>query len=217
MVLPTEKPADATNTYNSNTPNPTQTYQDYAHFQFYLVLCDPNSSTQSVQVACTPNSDSNSQSAGASLLELKFIPPGEPTNAPFSGYNCSNRTTTQWCAIAQIQINTAMCGVPLNEAWITTNGQPPQPVFTFPQTPAGSNTLLMNQGDRIRVILTDSANGLLIVVIDETTHTTGADKRRERLRVPQRGHVRGRPLHLPSVVEHGIMQGSDMWGRSPRL
>jgi hypothetical protein len=31
----------------------------------------------------------------------------------------------------------------------------------------------MNPGDRIRVILTDSANGLLIVVIDETTHQTG--------------------------------------------
>ena len=172
MVLPVEKVATA-NTYNSNTPAPAQTYQNYAHFQFYLVLCDPNSSTQNVQVACTPNSDSNPSTAGASLLELKFIPPGEPTNAPFGGFNCSNLTTTQWCAIAQIQINTNQCGVPLNEGWITTNGQPPQPVFNFPQPAAQGNTLLMNQGDRIRVILTDSANGLLIVVIDETTHQTG--------------------------------------------
>src|SRR5262249_6092411 len=57
MVLPVEKLANNPNTYNSNTPAPAQTYQNYAHFQFYLVLCDPNSSTQNVQVACTPNSD----------------------------------------------------------------------------------------------------------------------------------------------------------------
>jgi hypothetical protein len=31
----------------------------------------------------------------------------------------------------------------------------------------------MNPGDRIRVVLTDTANGLLAVVVDETTHTTG--------------------------------------------
>jgi hypothetical protein len=174
MILPTERTATAA-TYTSNTPNPAQTYQNYAHFQIFLVLCDPNGTgNQGVQVACTPNSDANAANVGSSLLELKFIPPGEPLTQPFGGFNCSNRTTTQWCAIAQIQINNTCPGSPaFNEAWITTNGRPPQPVFGFPQAPAPANVLLMNQGDRIRVTLTDTPNGLLIVVVDETTHTTG--------------------------------------------
>jgi hypothetical protein len=59
-----------------------------------------------------------------------------------------------------------------NHAWITTTGQPPQPVFNFTRF-APPDTFLMNQGDRIRVMLTDSENGLLIVIVDETTNTTG--------------------------------------------
>jgi hypothetical protein len=177
IILPTEKTADATNTYNSNTPNPTQTYQLYAHHQFYLVLCDPDGvggSTPSPQRACTPNSDANASNVGSALLELKFIPPGEPTSQPFGGFNCSNRTTTQWCAIAQIQINNGCPGSPaFNEAWITLNGRPPQPVYGFPQQAAPANIFLMNQGDTIRVTLADTANGLLISIVDETTHTAG--------------------------------------------
>jgi hypothetical protein len=179
MVLPTEITANFPNTYNSNTPNPTQSYQLYEHFQIYLVLCDPNGTGNgngippippAGQIAqCTPNSDRNDLTVGSALLELKFIPPGEPLGR----FNCSNRTTTQWCAVAQIQINNTCRGSPhFNRAWITTNGLPPQPVFNFLRF-AQANTFLMNQGDRIRVMLTDSADGLLIVIVDETTRTTG--------------------------------------------
>ena len=103
MILPIERTATAA-TYTSNNPAPAQTYQTYAHFQIFLVLCDPNGTGgRGVQVACTPNSDTNASNVGAALLELKFIPPGEPLTQPFGGFNCSNRTTTQWCSIAQIQ------------------------------------------------------------------------------------------------------------------
>jgi hypothetical protein len=179
IILPTEKTADATNTYNSNTPNPTQTYQLYLHHQFYLVLCNPDGvggSTPSAPVACTPNSDTNigtgPGTVGSSILELKFIPPGEPSG----GFNCSNQTTTRWCAIAQIQIDNGCAGSPhFNEAYITLNGRPPQPVYQGgpPAVPAPANVFLMNQGDTIRVTLADTANGLLISIVDETTHTAG--------------------------------------------
>jgi hypothetical protein len=156
----------------------------YHDFQIYLVLCDPNGTGDGTGlppippagqiVQCTPNSDANDPGVGSALLELKFIPPGEPLG--IGNGTCSNRTTTQWCSIAQIQIDNTCAGSPhLNEAWITTTGRPPQPVYRFTQTqtPAPADTFLMNQGDRIRVMLTDSENGLLIVIIDETTHTTG--------------------------------------------
>jgi hypothetical protein len=176
IILPTEQTATA-NTYNSNTPNPAQTYQLYAHHQFYLVLCNPDgngASSPSAQSPCTPNSDTNASTAGSSLLELKFIPPGEPTSQPFGGFNCSNRTTTQWCAIAQIQINNGCPGSPdVNEAWITVNGRPPGPVFQGSLPAAPSTIFLMNQGDTIRVTLADTPNGLLISIVDETTHTAG--------------------------------------------
>jgi hypothetical protein len=150
-----------------------------------LVLCDPNGTGNGTgfppippagQIApCTPNSDTNDATVGSALLELKFIPPGEPLG--IGNGTCSNRTTTQWCSIAQIQINNTCAGSPhLNEAWITTTGVPPQPVYRFTptQTPAPVDTFLMNQGDRIRVMLTDSENGLNIVIVDETTNTMGS-------------------------------------------
>jgi hypothetical protein len=175
MILPAAEKTATAATYATNAGTNLQSYQNYAHFQFYFVLCDPDGTgSQGVQVPCTPNSDTNAANVGAALLELKFIPPGEPTTQPFGGYNCSNRTTSQWCSLAQIQIDNTCAGSPnFNEAWITTNGQPPQPVFGFPQQPAPANTLLMAPGDKIRVLLTDSANGLLIVIVDETSHTTG--------------------------------------------
>jgi hypothetical protein len=168
------------------TEGTTPTFENYIHFQLDLALCDPNSTNQARVGACTPNSDTNiasgANSSGAALLELKFIPPGEPNQGSGVGLSCSNITTSKWCAVMQVQVETPCPqGNPaaMNEAWITTNGKPPGPVFamnssgTFNPAGAGPNTFTMNPGDRIRVVLTDTASGLLAVVVDETTHTTG--------------------------------------------
>jgi hypothetical protein len=161
------------------TEGTTPTFETYIHFQLTLALCDPNSTNANRTGPCTPNSDTNIQStAGAALLELKFIPPGEPNQGSSVGLSCSAISNSRWCAVAQVQVEST-CAVAnpavLNEAWITTNGRPPQPVYAgnFSPTAPGANTFLMNPGDRIRVSLADTPNGLLIVIIDETTHTTG--------------------------------------------
>jgi hypothetical protein len=161
------------------TEGTTPTFEDYIHFQVTMALCDPNSTAQNRVGACTPNSDSNIASgpnySGAAFLEMKFIPPGEPLPSVF-GYSCTNISTTKWCAIAQVQVESPCAQANpavVNIGFITIDGNPPQPVYSNFPTP-GNNTFFMDPGDTIRVVLTDSANGLLIVVVDETTHTQGS-------------------------------------------
>ena len=180
FVLPTE-----------DSINPGhQTFQDYWHFQFYLALCDPNSTLQDRVGPCTPNSDNNiagtrvgpnaNTYSGAALLELKFLPPGQPlprAGGNIGGYSCSNVTTTQWCALMQVQVETncSTFDYAMNEAWVTVDGNPPQPVFVGINGPptALANTFLMNPGDRIQVVLKDTPDGLTARVIDKTNDTVG--------------------------------------------
>ncbi len=151
---------------------------------FGLPLCDPKSYPQN---PCKPDSDANigtissPRSAGSAFMELQFYPPGF---APFvdSG-SCS---ATQWCVAltidsAECQFNFNVCNPaceePLNFSFLQTDGVPPGPpspqladVTTFL---GNAQTLKINQGDLVKVSITDPPAGFTTTVTDLTTHQTG--------------------------------------------
>jgi hypothetical protein len=151
---------------------------------FGLPMCDPNSYPQN---PCTPDSDSNSglisnpDAAGSAFMELQLYPPGY---TPFvDSESCS---VTKWCAALTIDslecnFNFATCNPnceePVNFAFLQTNGVP-----TGPPSPQladvssflpNSHTLLINQGDVLRVSITDPAQGFTTAISDLTTGQTG--------------------------------------------
>jgi hypothetical protein len=118
--------------------------------------------------------------AGAALLELQFYPPGF---SPFiTQISCD---TTHWCAALNVDSFEVMnngrvnpnCTEPVNFAFIQQNGVPTGPPGPGNATAAtmtpNAQTLLMNQGDRVRITIKDTSAGLLTMVEDLTTHQTG--------------------------------------------
>ena len=164
FTLPRERPLPA-----------TQSFENFIAFWFSMALCDPNSFRRG---ACIADSDQNNPNvAGAALLELQFYPPG------FSPYitqiSCD---TTHWCAALNVDSLEVMndgqvnpnCTEPVNFAFIQQNGVPTGPPGPGNATAAtmtpNAQTLLMNQGDRIRITIKDMSDGLLTMVEDLTTH-----------------------------------------------
>jgi hypothetical protein len=158
---------------------------------FSMAQCDPNSYPQ---LPCSPKSDANAPradypGAGGAFMEMQFYPPGF---APIwtDGISCDN---THWCAAMTIDslectlgfahCNPA-CTEPVNFALIQTNGVPagppsPQDANQATFTP-NSRTLLMNQGDRITVHMSDAPvpghsgqNAFKAVLTDLTTGQSG--------------------------------------------
>ena len=170
-------------------PTPTQSGSSVATFELTptfwlsLALCDPNSYPQT---PCTPDSDSNTgtgltSDAGSALLELQFYPPGW---SPFVTQISCNQT--QWCASLNIDslactFNFANCNPtceePVNFAFLQTNGVPTGPPAPGQQTldsfTPNSKTLLMNPGDTLRILVTDTPAGLLTQVLDVNTGQVG--------------------------------------------
>jgi hypothetical protein len=161
FTLPRERPLPA-----------TQSFENLLTFWFSMALCDPNSYPFG---ACIPNSDQNNPNvAGSAFLEMQFYPPGA---APFpSLLSCD---LARWCAALTVDSLTAnnSCFEPVNFAFIQENGVP-----TGPPGPGNANintrtpnaqTLLMKQGDRIRITIKDTPAGLLTMIQDLTTGQTG--------------------------------------------
>jgi len=167
FTLPRERPLPA-----------TQSFENFIAFWFSMALCDPNSFPKG---ACIADSDQNNPNhAGSALLELQFYPPGFPPLV--TQISCD---LTHWCAALNIdslevesngQVN-PNCTEPVNFAFIQKDGVP-----TGPPGPGNANgatmtpntqTLFMNQGDRIRITIKDTSAGLLTVVEDLTTNQTG--------------------------------------------
>jgi hypothetical protein len=162
-------------------PVPTASGSAVANFELYpafwmsLALCDPNSWPFR---PCTPDSDSNSSNiltgAGSAALELQFYPPGWP---PFNRQiSCS---LTQWCAALNIdsaELSTS-CLEPVNFAFLQTDGIPTGPPGPGQQTAASmtpnANTLMMNPGDVLIILITDTSAGLVTYVKDVTTGQAG--------------------------------------------
>jgi len=162
-------------------PTPTSSGTSVANFELFpafwmsLALCDPNSFPFN---PCTPDSDANSSNpvtgAGSAVLELQFYPPGWP---PFiRQISCS---TTRWCAALNIDSAelSSFCMEPVNFAFLQTNGIPTGPPAPGQQMTAtftpNSNTLMMNPGDVLLVVITDTGAGLLTYVLDATTGGVG--------------------------------------------
>ena len=164
----------------------TQSFENYITFWFGMDLCDPNSFPQN---PCIPDSDknpsttfaNNPQAAGGAFLELQFYPPGF---SPFiSRVSCD---LTHWCAamnIDSLECNPDFsfcnpnCTEPVNFAFIQMDGVapgPPGPASANNATFTPNNeTLLMNQGDTLKVTIKDTPNGLLNRVDDLTTRQSG--------------------------------------------
>jgi hypothetical protein len=161
FVLPKENPLPA-----------TQSFENFLAFWFGMALCDPNSVPF---IPCTPNSDANGPNfAGSAVLELQFYPSGS-RQLPVE-FSCD---IAKWCAALNIFSLTFnnFCFEPWNFALIQTDGVPVGPPgpgtlahVSFVPT---AKTLLMNQGDRIRVTIKDTPDGLLTLVEDLTSGKSG--------------------------------------------
>jgi hypothetical protein len=172
ITLPSERPLPA-----------TQSFENFIAFWFSMALCDPNSGF--VRGPCIPDSDENNPgTAGSAFLEMQFYPPGNP---PFiSQISCD---LTHWCASLHINSLENMdtgglnpnCTETTNFAFIQRNGVPTGPPGPDTATNASfipnNQTLLMNQGDRIRVTIKDvpgdTLGGVMTRIDDLTTGRSG--------------------------------------------
>ena len=162
----------------------SQTFENEIAFWLGMTLCDPNSYPQN---PCAPDSDTNPSgpgnpnAAGSGFLEMQFYPPGLPRWP--TAVSCD---LTRWCAsmsVFSLECNYGYrycnpnCEEPLNFAFVQTDGVPTGPpgpadatIKTF--TP-NAQTLLMNQGDQIRVTIKDSKKGLVTQIEDLTSGQSG--------------------------------------------
>jgi hypothetical protein len=169
-------------------------FEQHVAFWFGMALCASQSYPEQVST-CTPDSDSNivnpkhsAAHAGSAYLELQFYPPGY-TALP-SGVSCDG---THWCAAMNVWsyyydpvtgkfINTAcqgkVGGTELdNFAFVTHDGKPTGPPNPLASTTAtftpNSDTLLLNQGDKVGVTIEDSHQGLTVRLKDHTSGQSG--------------------------------------------
>jgi hypothetical protein len=188
LTLPTDPP-----------PNPVPgakiySFEQHVAFWFGMALCASQSYPEQLST-CTPDSDSNivdpkvsAQHAGSAYLELQFYPPGS-TSFP-SGISCDG---THWCAAMNVWsyyynpvtgdfLNKAcqakVGGVELdNFAFVTRNGKPTGPPDPLHATAASftpnSDTLLLNQGDKVGVTISDTHRGLTVQLRDHSTRQDG--------------------------------------------
>jgi hypothetical protein len=155
----------------------TQSFELFPAIWFSMTLCDPDSYPNG---ACIPDSDENAPTvAGSAALELQFYPPGYP---PFvTQISCD---FIHWCAaltIDSLEVTSTgvnpNCAEPVNFAFIQRTGVPTGPPGPATATNAtfapNRQTLLMNEGDHLRITLKDTGAGLIAEVNDLTTGQTG--------------------------------------------
>jgi hypothetical protein len=194
LTIPKDPPTPPRQDGSGGTFN----FQLHPAFWFSVVLCDTQSSPNFTHV-CNPDTDANifdnpdpnapdyiGHHPGSAFLELQFYPPG--------GLNtCSD--PAQWCVAMAIfsfnfqdltgKANNRDCrrrvGLePANFAFLTTNGisqfladplsVDPNPLFTT----VPGELLKMNPGDKVRVSIRDTADGLKAELRDLTTGIAGS-------------------------------------------
>ena len=196
LTLPTDpSPSDPT------APGKSYSFELGSTSWFGMSMCDTQSYPEQVST-CTPDSDSNikpnlAESPGAAFTELQFYSPGWvgwPTWAIAVG--ASTCDPTKWCAALNIDslsedpvngtLQNATCAAKtgyeyLNFAFVTKDGKAQAPanplqstLATF--TPDPSRDLFMNSGDKIRVSMFDTPNGLEVSLNDLTTGQRGQMK-----------------------------------------
>jgi hypothetical protein len=192
-------PKDPANT-NVNSANKSFAFELSGAEWLGMAMCDSQSYPELVST-CPPDSDSNIRDpavspvhVGQAYTELQFYPPGWiqwPTWQVAVG--ASSCSPTQWCAALNIdslslnpvtgQTNNPTCLAKVGEeyinfAFVTKNGKPTGPPNPLGATTSGTYTpsskdLFMNPGDHIQTTMTDTPNGLKVILKDLTTGQTG--------------------------------------------
>jgi hypothetical protein len=178
----------------------TDNFQLHPAFWVGMAMCDsqsfPNFTTN-----CAADTDANifnspdpaspqfiGKHPGTAFMEMQFYPPGW-VSWP-AGNSCDAR---QWCAALNIDSyssnpagvnNNATClntvGLEyVNFAFITKNGVAqapanPQDATLATYTPDRTKDLFMKSGDALSVRMSDTSDGLRIIVDDLTAHTSGS-------------------------------------------
>lgn len=152
----------------------TQSFENFITFWLGMALCDPGSFPNG---PCVPDSDRNDPfKAGSAFLEMQFYPPGFSPQV-----SCD---LTHWCASLHInslevksngELN-PNCFETTNFAFVQRNGVPTGPPGFSDQTEAtflpNEQTLLMNQGDHLRITIMDvpgNLDGGVMTRIDDLT------------------------------------------------
>jgi hypothetical protein len=195
LTLPTDPTAS-----HPNGANKSYAFELSGAEWLGMAMCDTQSFPEQIST-CPADSDHNvldpavsPRHAGQAYMEMQFYPPGWvpwPTWAVAVG--ASACSATQWCAalnIDSLSLN-PVTGKALNPtcrsrvgeeyinfAFITHNGKsqaPANPVdstlATFTPSP---QDLFMNSGDHLQVTLTDTKNGLQVIIHDLTTGRSGS-------------------------------------------
>ncbi len=182
MTLPTDPTAAPTANAGANTTK-------YAELSpapwFGLPIRDPLSYPIN---PCTPQSDLNGggitdpSAAGSAFMELQFYPPGFPpfVDAPScdQGHWCAALTIDSLEATYGFSLINNACVEPVNFAFLSTTGVPagpPSPQLADGQTFApNGNTLLMNQGDTLKVTIQDVPVRAFSETVGHHTYTVPA-------------------------------------------
>jgi hypothetical protein len=190
MTLPKDPSAS-----NPNAVNKSYAFQLSGAEWLGLAMCDSQSYPEQVKT-CPASSDHNildpavsPKHVGEAYMELQFYPPGWvpwPTWAVAVGASSCN--PTKWCVALNIDSlslnpvtgkpNNSTCLSKVGEeyvnfAFVTKNGvaqAPANPVdSTLSTFTPSSKDLFMNSGDHLQTPLTDTKNGLKVMIHDLTT------------------------------------------------
>lgn len=198
MILPKDPPRQPKQDGSGGTFN----FQLRPALWLGMAMCDTQSAPEFTDI-CTPDSDSNifdssdpnapdyiGRHPGTAFMEMQFYPPGWALWP--AGISCD---ATKWCAALNIDSlgvdmnngipNNLICQETVgletvNFAFITKNGisqAPANPVdatFATTYTPDPTKDLFMNSGDRLLVVMHDTAHGLQIVIKDLTSGQSGS-------------------------------------------
>jgi hypothetical protein len=168
---------------------------------FGMALCDTQSYPEQVST-CTPDSDSNivdpavsPNHPGAAFLELQFYPPGWvpwPTwSVAIGADTCS---PTQWCAAMNVfslledpvagTVQNPTCAAKVGIetfqfAFLTKSGQAQAPANQLDATlatytPNPKQDLFMNSGDRLRLTIHDTPDGVQTQIADLSNNKSGS-------------------------------------------
>jgi len=163
----------------------------------FTKVCEPDSDANNLVGTDPAAADYIGKHPGNAFMELQFYPPGYVEQ--FEGFGC---TATQYCAAMTIDSrtqdqntnteNTAACDnfilggpEPVNWAYVTRSGvsqAPANPLFTgtfdnpnlTAVSPDPGQDLMMNPGDRIRIHMHDTPDGLQTDLDDLTTGQSGS-------------------------------------------
>lgn len=176
----------------------TFNFQLYSALEFGMVLCDTQSSPNFTHV-CEPDTDANifenpdpnapdfvGHHPGSAVFELQFYPPAglntcsDPNlwcaAVTITGFSFRNPTETRTNADCLRKVGQQ----PVNFAYLTTDGvaqsaaDPLNPETAGKTAVIPGRTFQMRPGDRLRISIRDTSQGIKVVIDDVTAHSTGS-------------------------------------------